>query len=74
MHEGISHEAIVSIATKVAGAGVVTTFATWGMDWNVFIGLGGLLVAVTGVVISAVYRHKTYKLLLDQTKKNISNF
>ena len=66
------HDAtIVHAMNKLTGAGILTTLASWGLEWNVLIGLVGLVVAIISVGISWIYRHKTYKLLVAQSKKEI---
>lgn len=53
-------EAVVAASNKTAGAGIATWFAGWAtqVDW---LGVSGVLVALTGLAISAYFQHRRDK-------------
>ena len=58
-------EQVAQGVTYVAGA----TAVVGGLSYEIWLGIGGLTIAVISATISAYYKHKHYKLAVENSKK-----
>jgi hypothetical protein len=56
----------VSAAATYGGSGAAVYFGFTAGEWQVIGVIGGLVVAVIGLVVNAIYRHAHYKLARDR--------